>query len=97
MPLTTTKEDHLQVRLDADAKSVLERAATYRFETVSQFVLSTALTVAEDVIRENEAREPIVLSATDWKIFCEAMDNPRPPNETLRAAYAKYLKSVSVK
>ena len=46
------KDERLQVRLDAQAKSVLQRAAGYRHETVSQFVLSTALEQAERVIRE---------------------------------------------
>ena len=50
----TIKEDRLQVRLDADAKRTLERAAVYRRKTVSQFVLGTALVEAKRVIRENE-------------------------------------------
>jgi hypothetical protein len=37
------KDDRLQVRLNADAKAVLQRAANYRHRAVSQFVLTTAL------------------------------------------------------
>jgi uncharacterized protein (DUF1778 family) len=90
-PLATTKEDRLQVRLNADAKSMLQRAAGYHHKTVSQFVLTTALTEAEKVIREHES---IALSTADWKVFCEALDNPPPPNAALREAFAKYQKAV---
>ncbi len=86
-----TKDDRLQVRLDADAKSVLQRAARYRQKTVSQFVLSTALQEAEKVIRENEA---VTLSAPDWKIFYDALTNPPEPNPALRKAFARYKKAV---
>lgn len=82
-----TKDDRLQVRLDARSKSVLQRAASYRHKTVSQFVLATALEEAEKVIRENEV---VTLSGPDWKIFYDALTNPPAPNAALRKAYARY-------
>jgi len=70
MPRTAeTKDDRLQVRLDAESKSVLQRAASYRHKTVSQFVLATALEEAAKVIRENEI---VTLSSSDWKVFYDA-------------------------
>lgn len=86
-----TKEDRLQVRLDAESKSVLQRAARYRHKTVSQFVLATALEEAEKVIRENEI---VTLSGPDWKIFYDALTNPPKPNAALRKAFAKYKKAT---
>src|SRR3546814_815800 len=65
-----TKDDRLQVRLDAESKSVLQRAASYRHKTVSQFVLATALEEAEKVIRENEI---VTLSGPGWKLFYDAL------------------------
>jgi uncharacterized protein (DUF1778 family) len=88
--LADTKEDRLQVRLNTDAKLMLQRAAGYNHKTVSQFVLTTALAEAERVIREHES---IALSAADWKIFHEALNNPPPPNAALRAAFAKYKRA----
>jgi uncharacterized protein (DUF1778 family) len=85
------KDDRLQVRLDAESKSVLQRAASYRHKTVSQFVLATALEEAEKVIRENEI---VTLSGPDWKIFYDALTNPPPPNPALRKAFAKYKKAT---
>ncbi|HRO59297.1 MAG TPA: DUF1778 domain-containing protein [Burkholderiaceae bacterium] len=91
MPKTAeSKDNRLQVRLDAASKSVLQRAANYRRKTVSQFVLSTALEEAEKVIQENEV---VRLSSADWKIFFDALTNPPPPNAALRKAFARYRKA----
>ena len=85
------KDDRLQVRLDAESKAVLQRAAGYRRKTISQFVLATAIEEAEKVIRENEV---VTLSGPDWKIFYEALTNPPKPNAALRKAFAKYKKAA---
>lgn len=86
-----TKDDRLQVRLDAESKSVLQRAASYRHKTVSQFVLATVMEEAEKVIRENEV---VTLSGPNWKIFYDALTNPPAPNAALRKAFAKYKKAT---
>jgi uncharacterized protein (DUF1778 family) len=92
MPRTADiKDDRLQLRLDAGSKAVLQRAASYRHKTVSQFVLATALEEAEKVIRENEA---VTLSGPDWKIFYDALTDPPAPNAALRKAFAKYKKAT---
>jgi len=88
---TEAKDDRLQVRLNAEAKIALQRAANYRHKTVSQFVLTTALIEAEKVIRENES---VTLSAADWKVFYDALSNPPAPNAALRNAFAKYQKAT---
>jgi uncharacterized protein (DUF1778 family) len=88
---TDIKDERLQVRLDAESKSVLQRAAGYRRKTVSQLVLATALEEAGKVIRENEIA---TLSAPDWKVFYDALVNPPPPNPALRKAFAKYKKTT---
>jgi uncharacterized protein (DUF1778 family) len=85
----TIKEDRLQVRLDADAKRTLERAAVYRRKTVSQFVLGTALDEAQRVIRDNETAS---LSDRDWKRFYDALVDPPKPNAALRRAFQRYRK-----
>lgn len=85
------KDDRLQVRLDTVSKGVLQRAASYRRKTVSQFVLASALEEAERVIRENEV---VSLSSADWTIFFDALTNPPAPNAALRTAFAKYQKAT---
>ncbi len=89
--IVEAKDERLQVRLNAEAKTVLQRAANYSHKTVSQFVLTTALAEAEKVIRENEV---VALSAADWKVFYDALNNPPAPNAALRKAFAKYQKSA---
>jgi len=86
-----TKDERLQVRLDAASKSVLQRAASYRRKTIGQFVLATAMDEAEKVIRENEL---VTLSGPDWKLFNHALANPPAPNAALRKAFAKYKKAT---
>ena len=87
--IVEAKDELLQVRLNAEANTVLQRAANYRHKKVSQFVLTTALAEAEKVIREHEA---VALSAADWKVFYDALNNPPAPNAALRKAFAKYQK-----
>ena len=84
---TAAKQERLQIRLDAHAKNVLQRAAGYRRKALSQFVLGTALEEAERVIQENEV---VTLSSADWHVFYDALTNPPTPNAALRKAYARY-------
>lgn len=84
---TAAKQERLQIRLDAHAKNVLQRAAGYRRKALSQFVLGTALEEAERVIQENEL---VALSNADWQVFYAALTNPPAPNPALRKAYARY-------
>ena len=84
------KQERLQIRLDAQAKSILQRAAGHRHKTLSQFVLGTALEEAERIIRENEV---VTLSGADWQVFYDALTSPPAPNAALRKAYARYRKA----
>jgi uncharacterized protein (DUF1778 family) len=84
------KDERLQLRLDAHAKNRLQRAASYRHKTVSQFVLTTALEAADEVIRENEI---VTLSNPDWKLFFDALADPPAPNPALVQAFERYRKA----
>ena len=102
MPVTTpadrpaprsvgVKRTRVHLRMDGRSKRTLERAAAYEETTVSRFVLSSAIAAAERVI---ESRERIVLPATDWDTFYDALLNPPEPNEALRAAAHRYRERV---
>ena len=84
------KHERLQIRLDAHAKNVLQRAAGYRRKALSQFVLGAALEEAERVIQKNEG---VTLSGADWQVFYEALTNPPMPNTALHKASARYRKT----
>lgn len=80
--------DRLQVRLNGEAKQVLQRAAQYRHETLSQFVLATALAEAHKIIQTHETT---TLSLADWQVFYDALEAPPEPNENLRSLFSRYL------
>jgi len=79
----TIKQERLHVRLDALTKQKLERAARYTRKSLSEFVLTNALSSAEKVIREHET---LTLSQSDWAVFMDALENPPKPNKKLRQA-----------
>ena len=84
------KYERLQIRLNAHAKNVLQRAAGYRRKALSQFVLGAALEEAERVVQKNEG---VTLSGADWQVFYDALTNPPAPNAALRKASARYRKA----
>lgn len=84
------KYERLQIRLDAHAKHVLQRAAGYRRKALSQSVLGAALEEAERIVQENEV---VTLSGADWQVFYDALTNPPTPNAALREAFARYRKA----
>ena len=90
-PTASLKRDRLQVRLDHQAKALLERAAGYRHQSVSQFVLESALEQADQVIHDNEL---ITLTADDWQLFQAALVDPPAPNAALRKAFEIYQKAT---
>ena len=84
---------HTRIHLRVDAKSMrkLELAAAYEETTVSRFVLANAVAAAECVI---EACDRIILPATDWNAFHEALLDPPAPNPELRRAALRYRERV---
>lgn len=84
------KYERLQIRLDAHAKNVLQRAAGYRRKVLSQFVLGAALEEAERVRQRHEA---VPLSDADWQVFYDVLTDPPTPNTALRKTYARYRKA----
>lgn len=80
--------ERLQVRLDADTKRLLERAAAYSGTSVSDFIRTHAREAAKAVIAENEQ---LPLVPADWEVFLRAIEAPPEPAPALRAAVAAYL------
>lgn len=85
------KQQRMHIRLDAFAKQKLEKAANYSHKSLSEFVLSQALTAAEQVISQHEK---ITLSAADWEVFLDALENPPPKNDKLKHALQRHQNSV---
>ena len=87
-----TKTERFQVRIDDDAKRMLERAAALANTSVSAFVVSSALDAAGRLIREWER---LVVSERDWVVFLDAIVNPPEPGEALRDAFAAHGRLIT--
>jgi uncharacterized protein (DUF1778 family) len=87
MATTTTKERRLHLRCDEPARQLLDKAAAYARVSVSEFVLSHALTSAELVV---QAHESINLTPKDFQAFLAELDRPAKPNAALKRAFKRH-------
>jgi uncharacterized protein (DUF1778 family) len=72
----TARTEKLDLRVSVDAKQALKRAAAASQQSVSEFVLSSALVKAEEVLAEQTM---VSLSDIDWAAFLAALDAPPAP------------------
>ncbi len=76
MATRATRGEKLDLRLTAEAKRALQAAAAVVHRSVSEFVLESALSRADEALAD---RRTFGLDATQWKAFMEALDaTPRP-------------------
>lgn len=89
--ITGRKDRRLEARVNATQKVLMERAAALRGQTLTQFVLDSAVRSAEEAIQQHDI---ITLSARDSLVFAEALLAPAEPNDHLQAALAEYKRTV---
>jgi uncharacterized protein (DUF1778 family) len=89
MPNMETRNEKLDLRLTPSAKRALQAAAIATHRSVSEFVLESALTRAEETLPD---RQHFGLSAERWKAFQEALSAPPWPAPRL----ARLLNKPSV-
>jgi uncharacterized protein (DUF1778 family) len=89
MPNAETRAEKLDLRLTPSAKRTLQIAARAARRSVSEFVLESALSRAEETLPD---RQRFGLNATQWAAFQAALDAPPQPAPRL----AKLLKKPSV-
>jgi uncharacterized protein (DUF1778 family) len=73
MVTETTKTAKLDIRLSMAAKDALNRAALAAHSSLSQFVLESAMSRAEEMLAD---RRSFNLDAKQWALFMEALDAP---------------------
>lgn len=83
MPRTAVENNRYAMRMNADEKSRLMRAAALEQTDLKNFILRSALDAAESVI---DRAEVLKLSEQDTRRLLDLLDNPPPPNERLVAA-----------
>ena len=73
MTAPSQRSDKIDIRISPAAKRILQEAARERHTTISQFVIDSALSSAQDVLAE---RTRIGLDAEQWATFSAALDAP---------------------
>jgi len=63
---TQTKDERINLRLKHNAKLMLERAASFEGQTISKFILGSALAHAEKTIQKHEV---MALNARNSETF----------------------------
>ena len=89
MPKVQTRNQKLDLRLTPSAKRTLQIAAQATRRSVSEFVLESALSRAEETLPD---RRRFGLNARQWAAFQAALDAPPQPAPRL----AKLLNEPSV-
>lgn len=80
-----TKAERLEVRLTPAAKSLLSHAAQLRHTTLTDFLVSSAMRAAEDVLVSPRVFE--INTEEGWSALMDLLDEPagaQPPAELVR-------------
>ena len=85
---TSQRDERIDLRVSADVKSLLSRAASYSGMSLSSFLVSTAADRAKEVVAEHET---LTLTPRDWEAFLAALDDTDRPRPRLEAAARQYL------
>lgn len=81
------RDTRLDVRISRETKALCERAAAIQGRNLTDFVVSSVVDAARQVVRERELAD---LTRQDRMAFVEALLNPPAPNARLRAAAKRY-------
>ena len=91
MSATHARTERLDCRITAEDKRLLERAASKSGLRLTDFVVSTLVVAAEEVLREDE---PIHLSREDWEQFLALLDAETTPGSRLSEAMARFAQGT---
>ena len=91
MSATPVKTERLDCRISEDDKQLLERAAAKAGLRLTDFVVSTLVVAAREVLREDE---PIRLSREDWDQFLAQLAADTTPGTRLSEAMARFAQGT---
>jgi len=92
MPAVRMKKiERLEARITRAQKRIIERAASLRGTSVTDFVLLAVQQAATETIRDFEM---LSLGSEASRVFVDALLNPPAPNAALRAAAKRHLSSL---
>ena len=81
------KSTRLDLRLSAASKELIEKAAILTGQTLTNFVVSSTLRTAQEVVVEQQR---LVLTDRERDQFLKALDDATPPNKALRDAARRF-------
>ena len=81
------RDERIDLRVSADLKALLSRAASYCGMSLSSFLVSIAADRAKEVVTEHES---LTLTPRDWEAFLTALDDADKPRPRLAAAALRY-------
>ena len=87
------KEQRLEARVTPEQKRLIERAATLRGTTVTEFVVASAQEAATNTIKDFEV---LYLRDEARDVFVNAVLNPPAPNDAARRAAERYKKQMGL-
>jgi uncharacterized protein (DUF1778 family) len=82
------KKERIEARIPGDMKDLIRAAAKQESLSLSDFVISSALSAARDVLRANAILE---LSTRDQVLFAETLVTPQAPTNALREAAERFV------
>lgn len=81
------KDERLEARVSAETKALCQEAAASQGQSLTDFVVGSAVESAKRILREKELIE---LTQRDRYAFVDSLLNPPPPNQRLREAARHY-------
>ncbi|MEA5505121.1 DUF1778 domain-containing protein [Halotia wernerae UHCC 0503] len=90
---SSSKAERLEARISKEQKEIFQRAAEIQGRTLTDFVISSVMNVAKQIIQEHEM---MILSRQDQEVFVEALLNPPEPSAKLKAAAQRYKQNMGV-
>lgn len=81
MPRRVLRNERIELRTDAEAKAMLEKAAFLQHKTLSSYLLESALQKARSDLKESAI---ISLNNRDRERFFSALSTPPDPNKALK-------------
>lgn len=88
--MTTTlphESARINLRTSAEAKAMIERAATLMGTTVSSFMLQNAFEAARRIVSETDT---LLLTQSDFEAFTASIENPAKPKAALRKLMSRH-------
>ncbi len=85
---TTIEQARFDARISKEQKQIFEKAALLGgYRNLTDFVILTVQEKAKEII---QAKEQIIASENDSKLFFEAITTPKKPSQTLLDALVDY-------